>query len=332
MNKAPTIYEVAQKAGVSITTVSRFLNDPDKVAPKTRVRIEEAMKELEFVPKADAVARARQGAKRIGILTPFLTAQSFVERLDGIHEVLKPLGYEQVTYVVDSVRQLHGYLSMLPVSGRIDGLIVMALPLTDSDVESFASHNIPVVGIEVEHPKISSITIDDRRGGGLAASYLAGRGYRQMGFLGEGGEPHYSLHATDRRLEGFRDKLQVLGLPMDEEHVCFHPYGMDETIAAAKALLAGKYRPDALFCASDFQAVGVIKAAKALGIAIPEELGVLGFDDTLIADYMEISTIRQSLRRSGEKAAGMIIDRIRDPGCGQLQIGLNLNIVERHTT
>ncbi len=332
MNKVPTIYEVAQVSKVSITTVSRFMNNPDKVAPKTRLKIEQAMKELDFTPKADAVARARQGSRRIGILIPFLTAQSFVERLEGVHTTLRSEGYEIVTYLVDTQRQLQGYLSMLPVSGRIDGLIIMALPFGDEDVENFKRHNIPIVGIEVEHRDVSSITIDDVFGGELAASYLIGKGYRQCAFIGEGGEPPYSLHATGLRLKGFQKKLEVLGYPMDEDHICFHPYGMEASISCTKALISRKYRPDAIFCGSDFQAIGVIKAARALHIRIPEDIGLLGFDDTMIAGYMDISTIRQSLVRSGEMAAGMVIDHLKDSGNPVIHTQLELNVVERLTT
>ena len=332
MQKIATIYDVAEHAGVSITTVSRFLNNPDKVASKTRIKIEQAMEELQFVPKADAVARARMSTKRIGILTPFLTAQSFVQRLDGSHKVLRPEGYELVTHVVDSQKQLQGYLSMLPVSNKIDALIILALPFTDEDIDRFDQHGIPVVAIEIGHPNISSIEIDNLHGGGLAASYLVGKGYKQLGFMGEGGQPAYSLHATEQRLEGFQRKLDILGYPMEKHHICFHEYGMQETINAAVELLSKPYRPDAVFCASDFQAIGVIKAARSLDISIPEELAVLGFDDTEVADYVELSTIRQSLNYSGQLAANMIIEHLRDGHAAKRKIKLELSIVERHTT
>ncbi len=332
MNRIPTIYDVAECAHVSITTVSRFLNDPDKVAPKTRIKIEQSMNDLHFIPKAEAVARARKGTKRIGILSPSLTAQSFVQRFAGVHEILRPREYELVTYGVDSLRQLGGYLSMLPVSGRIDALIVLALPINDKDVERFSLHGIPLVDIEVAHKGVSRIVIDDMYGGELAATYLISKGYKQLGFMGERGEPIYSLHATDLRLKGYKQKLSVLGYPMEEEHICFHEYGMEESIAAAREFLAKPYRPDAVFCASDYQAIGVIKAARSLDIKIPEQLGVLGFDDIDIADYMEISTIRQSLNQSGQLAAYMVIDMLKKGQKEIREIKLELNIVERHTT
>ena len=332
MDRIATIYDVAERARVSITTVSRFLNNPDKVAVKTRKKIEEAMRELQFTPKADAVARARKGTKRIGILTPFLTAQSFVERLEGIHKAISPYGYELITYLVDSQRQLEGYLSMLPVSGKIDGLIILALPFGPEDAKRFEEQRISLVSVEVGQEGVSSIRIDDRKGGALAAKYLISRGYKRLAFMGGGGQPPYSLHATELRLEGYAKKLDQLGYPLQEDYVCFHEYGMAPAIEAAVRLLSDPYRPDAIFCASDFQAVSVIKAARQLDIAIPQSLGVLGFDDTQIADHMEISTIRQSLLQSGQLAARLLIERLNDPGCEPKTVELSLDIVERMTT
>jgi LacI family transcriptional regulator len=332
MVKSATIYDVASGAGVSITTVSRYLNNPQQVAEKTRKRIQIAMRELEFVPKAEAVARARTQTRRIAVLTPFLTAQSFVQRIDAIHRVLLPKGYEMITYTVDSQDQLDAYLSVLPVNNRIDAMIVLALPISEEAATVFDANSIPLVGVEVGSSSISTVEIDNIRGGKLAASYLVGRGYRQMGFFGESGEPVYSMHATQERLQGFSQKLSELGFPIDEDHICFHEYGIQPTVDAALELLSRPFRPDAVFCSSDYQAICVQKAARMLDIRVPQQLGILGFDDTYTADFMELSTIRQSLERSGEIAAGLVIDKLEESQTQRKRLLLDLTIVERKTT
>ncbi|MGM0432519.1 MAG: LacI family DNA-binding transcriptional regulator [Spirochaetota bacterium] len=332
MSKTATIYDVAKQAGVSITTVSRYLNTPGRVAVHTQYNILQAMRQLEFIPKAEAVARARTNTKRIGVLTPSLTGQSFVQRIEAIHRELCPVGYEMISYIVDSQEQLDRYLTVLPTGGRVDALIILALPLSEQDVERFREHRIPVVGIEYSREGISSIEIDNVAGGCLAANYLLSNGYKQMGFVGESGQPVYSLLATEQRLEGFLGKLSELGYPVDRHHVCFHVYGTDQTIEAALQLLESPYRPDALFCASDFQAACVLKAARMLDIRVPEELGILGFDDTETAQFMELSTIRQNLDRSGELAAKLVIEQLKKPESRQKAIQLDLSIVERNTT
>ena len=120
--RVSTIYDVAGRAGVSISTVSRVLNRPQSVNPKTREIVLAAMEELDFVPSAEASARARKDFGRIGVLTPFFTAPAFVQRLRGVASALVGTNYELIVYAVESLAQLRGYLDMLPVSGRVDGL------------------------------------------------------------------------------------------------------------------------------------------------------------------------------------------------------------------
>jgi LacI family transcriptional regulator len=124
-----TIYEVAAHAGVSIATVSRVLNSPLIVSSKTRQKVQEAIEILNFEPNADAAARARSEYKRIGVIAPFFTEPSFSLRLKGIAGALLDTDYELITYSVNSQKQLDGYLSMLPMSKRLDGLIILSLPI-----------------------------------------------------------------------------------------------------------------------------------------------------------------------------------------------------------
>jgi LacI family transcriptional regulator len=211
-------------------------------------------------------------------------------------------------------------------------MIVLALPISEEAATVFDANSIPLVGVEVGSSSISSVEIDNIRGGKLAASYLVGRGYRQMGFFGESGEPVYSMHATQERLQGFSQKLSELGFPIDEDHICFHEYGIQPTVDAALELLSRPFRPDAVFCSSDYQAICVQKAARMLDIRVPQQLGILGFDDTYTADFMELSTIRQSLERSGEIAAGLVIDKLEESQTQRKRLLLDLTIVERKTT
>src|SRR5678815_3225444 len=145
VNKTPTIYDVAKRAGVSITTVSRMLNAPNKVNPETRERVMAAVDALGFMPKAEARARAMQQTGRIGVITPFFTAPSFVQRLRGIAESLSPRNYELVVYTVDSTNHLQSYLSTLPLTSNLDGLIILSLPIGESEVRRLIDHSLPTV-------------------------------------------------------------------------------------------------------------------------------------------------------------------------------------------
>ncbi len=131
----PTIYDVAELSGLSISTVSRVLNSPERVSGETRARVLAAIDQLGFVPKAEARARALQSNRRIGVLTPFITAPSFVQRLRGIDAALVNTNYELVIYTVESLNRLQGYLASLPITGNLDGLIIMSLPIDDEGAE-----------------------------------------------------------------------------------------------------------------------------------------------------------------------------------------------------
>ena len=192
--KKPTIYDVAKLAGVSITTVSRILNAPDKVNSETREKVLTAIDALGFVPKAEARARAMQHTGRIGVISPFFTAPSFMQRLRGIAETLSPKNYELVVYTVDSNDHLEGYLSSLPLTGNLDGLIVLSLPVDDTQVRRLIDHGLPTILIEYPHPKLNCVEIDDVEGGYMATTYLLGKGHRRIAFLGDTDLPEYSIH------------------------------------------------------------------------------------------------------------------------------------------
>ncbi len=332
MAKKATIYDVASLAGVSITTVSRVLNSPGQVADTSRKKIVAAMQELNFVPKAEASARARKDFKRIGILSPFSTAPSFVQRIRSIAGALSITDYELITYSVASEDQLSGYLSMLPVSNRIDGLIILALPVKEEEIRLFKEYDLPVVMIEISHPSVSSIEIDNIAGGRLAAEYLILKGYKSFGFIGEGGQPAYSLHATEERFNGYKEALLENGFNLPDSSVSFHEYGMNFSVDGVKKILSKSVKPDVFFAASDLQAVGVIKAAREMGLRVPEDIAVIGFDDIDLADYMGITTINQSLDQSGQTAVDLLLGQMKDHDTAVKHISYQLKIIERYST
>jgi LacI family transcriptional regulator len=223
-NKTPTIYDVAKRAGVSITTVSRMLNAPNKVNPETRERVMAAIDALGFMPKAEARARAMQQTGRIGVITPFFTAPSFVQRLRGIAESLSPKNYELVVYTVDSTNHLQSYLSTLPLTSNLDGLIILSLPIGESEVRRLIDHSLPTVLIEYPHPKLNCVEIDDVEGGYMAAIYLLGKGHRRIAFLGDTDLPEYSIHPVSLRLKGFRRALKEARIKLPDTFVRLAPY------------------------------------------------------------------------------------------------------------
>jgi LacI family transcriptional regulator len=331
VKKSPTIYDVAELSGVSISTISRVLNASDKVNPETRVRVFQAIDKLGFVPKAEARARALSKTSRIGVVTPFFTAPSFVQRLRGVAGVLSKVNYDLVIYTVDSADRLRGYLASLPLTGNIDGLVIMSLPIGEAEAQRLLEHNIPTVLIEYPHPDLNSVEIDDAEGGRMAAQYLLKKGHRRIAFLGDTDLPEYAIHPVSLRLMGFRQVLSEAGITIPEALVRLAPYTQEQTRQVASELLNLDEPPTAIFAATDFQALGVLKAARQLQVRVPGELAVIGFDDLDMAEYADLTTIRQHLDESGRLAVEILLAHIADSSRPSQHVHIPLSLIERAT-
>jgi len=332
VNQGSTIYDVAAQAEVSISTVSRYLNNPQKVNTETGARIQAAMDRLAYIPHGNSGTKARRQVGRIGVLTPFFPAPSFVQRLQGLTPVFRQAHCETVIYTVDTPDQLQEYLKSIPFSKRLDGLIIMSMRITDDDARRLLGAGLEVVLIESHHPLFSSVEADNVRGGGLGARHFLERGYLACGFVGEKSDLPYSLQPSRLRQEGYTRALADAGHPLDPRFVRLGEGSVEGGLAMGLDLLGASPRPRAVFAMSDLQAIGVLKAARRLGLAVPQDVAVLGFDDIEAADYMELSTVSQSLNESGRLAAELLVGRIREPGRPLQTAQLKVAVIERSTT
>lgn len=326
-----TIYDVAERAGVSIATVSRVLNSPGQVNETTRLRVLAAIDALNFVPKAEAHARARKGIGRIGVLAPFFTYPSFVQRLRGISSVLSGMAWELVIYNVDTVTRREAYLASLPLTRRLDGLIVIALPFGDEAAQRLLSPGMDVVLIEFFYPEFSSVEIDDESGGQIVGEYLAAQGHRRCGFVGDAHVPSYAIPTSDRRLAGYSAALRAAGVALEDRYVSLAEHGLEPARLQAHELLSLPEPPTAIFAPSDTQAMGVLKAARERGLRVPEDLAVVGFDDVDFADYIGLTTVHQPLDESGRVAVELLLSQLESPGRPARRVNLPLRLIRRQT-
>jgi DNA-binding LacI/PurR family transcriptional regulator len=330
-NTPPTIYDVAEKAGVSIATVSRMLNSPDKVSPDTRDRIMAAIDQLGFVPKAEARARALRRTARIGVITPFFTAPSFVQRMRGIATALGKANYELVVYPVESPGQLESYFGSIPLTGNLDGLIVVSLPVSDTIARRLNSFNIPTVLIEYSHPTLNCVEIDDFEGGRMAAEYLIRKGHKRIAFMANPDIPEYAVATLTRRFTGFSQTLADAGIELPENYVRQASENQEQIYQATADLLHLPCPPTAIFAALDTYATGVLKAVRQLDVHVPDQLAIIGFDDLDIAEYADLTTIRQHLDESGRLAVEILLAHIADPSRPVQHAKLPLILIERLT-
>ncbi len=327
-----TIYDVAEQAKVSIATVSRVLNYPHRVNEDTRQRVLDTIDSLGYAPRAEATARARRMDKRIGILAPFFTFPSFIQRLRGIADALAEASGEMVLYNVDSAKRFSGYLATLPIMRRLDGLILMSVLVDQRAVDRFITHGLQTVIIETSHPALSGVEIDNVRGGELAAEYLAGKGHERVAFVGGDVEiPYCTLRTSELRLEGFRTGLAAAGIELPEEYVKHCEYDLESARKQSRSLFEMNSPPTAIFAANDTLALGVSRAARDYGLHIPDDIAIMGFDNLDVADYVGLTTIDQSLYESGRVAVEQLRARLADPTRSVQHVRLPLRVVERET-
>lgn len=333
-----TIYDVAERSGVSISTVSLALNSPDRVRAETLQKVLVAVEELGFVPKAEAALRARRGTRRVGVVAPFTSYPSFMERLRGVMAAAAKERFEVVVYDEESAALRHHFVDSLPLSRRLDGLVLMGVAISDRFAERLHKDGLDAVLVEFPRPGFSCVIVDDEAGGRMVADYLVARGHGRFAHVGEAlvGEeadrvPLIASQSRDR-LRGFRLGLSAAGLELPDACAVEVSHGAEDARRAAHDFLDLDEPPTAVFAHDDVLAVGVLDAARERGLAVPDDVAVVGFDDLDFAGYLGLTTVRQPLFESGRLAMRLLQQSISDsPGAVTQTVELPLEVVARRT-
>jgi DNA-binding LacI/PurR family transcriptional regulator len=311
--KAVTIRDVAREAGVSVATASRALNASAIVNARTRDRVLTVMSELGFTPSPAARRLSLGRTLTVGVVVSFLTRPQAAERLRGVDAVLSDSEFDLVIYNVESVQKRDHFLTTLGHSRRTDGLLVMSLPPAGDAAELASS--VPVVFIDVHTPAVdrfARVVGDDRAGASLAARHLVELGHRRIAFIGDSTREPFGFTSSRDREAGLTEELARAGITIPRHWIGHGAHGRYEARDLAHRMLAPDDRPTAVFAASDTQALGVIAAARDLGLRVPDDLSVIGYDDIEAADYVGLTTVRQQLFESGRLGAELLLSQIRE--------------------
>jgi DNA-binding LacI/PurR family transcriptional regulator len=323
-----TIYEVADRAQVSISTVSNVLNKPDRVSPATRGRVLAAIDELGFVPKVQAVSLARRGTGRIGVMAPFTSYGSYLRRLSGLLTAATELEIDVLVFDHESAALASSpVLASMPVHGRLDGLIVMGLRIEDAIADRLRERHLPTVAVDADSVLFSRVVIDDRTGGRTAAEHLRDRGHRRVGYLLERQVSDYESQAI-KRLAGFREVMVTAG---GSVAVTSSDNSVDAARRAAGDLLDAAERPTAIMAHHDELAVGVLLESRARGLRVPEDVAVMGFDDGDMALAADLTTVRQPFEESGSTALSVLLGHLGGSDLRSTTV-LDVRLVQRSTT
>ncbi|RMF51078.1 MAG: LacI family transcriptional regulator [Anaerolineae bacterium] len=327
-----TIRDVAKHAGVGIATVSRVINGSPSVSEETRQRVLQAIEELNYTPNPIARRLSTGRTWTIGALVPFFTLPEFVKRLQGIQHALSESEYDLVLFNIENLAQRDRYFLDLTRNNRVDGLLILSLSLSDQQVATFREANIPVVLVDAAHPEVSRVVVNHRQGGRMATEHLISLGHQRIAFVSDPLEDPFHFTAPRQRYEGYREALEAAGLPFREEYALHGPHGRENARKMGRTLLSLEEPPTAVFAASDTQAIGVMEAAREMGLRVPDDLSVIGYGDLRDAEYLNLSTIHQPLFESGLEAVNLLLELIEDPPESPRVMELPIHLVERATT
>ena len=296
-----TIYEVAERAGVSIATVSRALRDSDLVAPATRRRVQQVAEELRFRPSRAGRALAEGQHAANGIVFPDLSGPYYAEVVLGYEEVVAELGRSVLILATNGRAKAEE--AVLELAGRVDGMVIMGRTVGDHVVARIADTGLPLV-LLARPPVglVDTVTADNEASARDLTAHLLGHGHRRVAFLGD---PDESPDVAGR-YKGFRRALTDGGYTVPAATPC--AFDVAAGYAAAKDLF--RTRPDAVVCANDEVALGALRAAEDLGLSVPGDLALTGWDDIMAAGYARLTTVHQSMRELGATAARWLDERI----------------------
>lgn len=304
-----TIHDVAKRANVSISTVSRVMNNSPLVTADKRERVLAAIRELGYQPNGLARGLINRRTKTIGVLIPDVSNFFFAEVFRGMEDVAHARGWNVMICNTDrdTKRMLH-YIGVLKEK-RVDGVVFTSEPITEEYCEALKSLSVPVILAATTSESFPSLKVNDEQASFEAVSLLINKGHREIGMVSG---PIDDPIAGGPRLAGFRKALEHADIPFVPERIFYGNYRFDSGKEAAEALLQKFPELTAIFAASDEMAIGIYSYAYEKGIRIPEDLSIVGYDDVRIARMSTppLTTVAQPLYQMGEAAVAKLIDMI----------------------
>ena len=316
-----TINDVAARAGVSIKTVSRVINNEPSVRPATRNKVMEAVEALNYQPNLAARNLAGTRSYTIAFIYDNPNAYYVIDMQNGILDACKARGYELLIHPSNSKSpSVHEELRNLVDHSKIAGLVLTPpFSETQSVIDTLKELNVDYVRIVSKSADIddeeSCIQVDDSAAAYTITQHLLQFGHKRIGFLC-GGEEHVSTHG---RLDGYRRAIKDAGLPIDDDLILAGEYSFDSGVQGAKTLLQSDKPPTAIFASNDEMAAGALFAARLMGVDVPEQLSIVGFEDSPFSrqTWPKLTTAHQPNNEIAKCAAALVLSKARSKGSSE---------------
>ncbi|MGB9682651.1 MAG: LacI family DNA-binding transcriptional regulator [bacterium] len=307
----PTIYDVAERAGVSAMTVSRVINGKRDVKPSTREKVMKAIEELGYVPNSFARSFVLQKTSSIGLVISDITNPFFTTLARGVEDTAMKNQFNVILCNTDEDPEKEQiYLEVL-LRKRIDGIILASASGKRGPLKNILMRDVPLVLIDRKIEHLDSVDVvrgDSELGSYLLTRHLVSLGHKRIGVIV--GSRHISTALE--RVEGYKRALKESGIPIEEDLIRFGRYSKEDGYKLAKALLTMEKPPTAIFGGNNFIAIGAIKAIRELGLRVPEDVGLVSFDDieSLSEVYPFFTVVTQPAYSMGVIATELLIRRI----------------------
>ena len=341
--RRPRIADVAREAGVSKTAVSFAFNSPERLAAGTASRIRAVAATLGYRPNPVARLLTQQRTMTLGVLTPQALAATFsnpffAEFSEGVAQTAERLGYE-----LHFISPLHGSLALAVGRATVDGVVAIGLSASHPEVGQIQAAGLPMVFVDSDDlPGHSSVVVDDEGGAQAAADHLLALGHRDVLVLAveapegspDAGPGSADIGVTGRRLRGYRAAFDAVSVELPASRIVAGRASIDGGADAFRRAWAAGHRPTGVLAMSDAMAIGAMSAARDIGVLVPRDLSIVGFDDIDVAAHVEppLTTVHQPIREKGAEAARLLLAWIerREPRPERRRLSTRL-IVRRST-
>ena len=324
-----TIKDIAREAGVSVTTVSRVLNNKADVSDKTREKVLKIIDRLNYNPNSIARGLVMNKTYTIGLIVPDISNAFFAEIAKAIEDELREYGYSVIFCNTDNDKDREKESIDLLRSKQVDGLIGAFSHDSKDEVLALGKAGFPIVQIDrlVDDSQIPFVIIDNILSGYEATEYLIKKGHRRIAHITGALDTNTGI----RRAEGYRKALQEYGIEIDEELVMEGDFSQESGYLAMKEILERNKDLTAVFAGNDMMALGAYRAIYAAGLKIPEDISIIGHDDFTLASLVSpaLTTMQQPIYKIGKVAASLLIDIIKGKKNKEGLIVVNTSLIER---
>jgi len=306
-----SIVDVAARAGVSISTVSRTLRGSLQVTEDTRQRVLRAASELAYVPSPAASRLASGRTRTVGVIVQFVARWFFSEVVRGAEGVLRQRDYDLLLYNVGDPGSRYHLFETMPLRRRVDAVLAVATSFDDAECDLLERLGVPIVVVGDQSSRVSAwVGIDDAGSAAMAVRHLVLLGHRDIVMISGCANDPIGRNTTLARQAGFRRGMKEAGLAEEPGHIVAEPWGVEGGRRAMERLLTRRQLPTAVFAESDEMAFGVLQTLRQVGLNAPRDVSLIGFDDHEHAQASDLTTIAQPVHEQGRLAAALVLDLV----------------------